>query len=142
MPVKFWGEAKRGTKSVYYDWNHNANSKGITGNCGGWANDLIHGRKCSHFGDNEATWGYAGHGPDIMSVSLLAWSLDNAFVKAEFIPGMNHYNHKDREKILKLYPKFTKEVVSKLPDRWTMTSDEVLAWIKDGTLPACIKQTK
>lgn len=145
--VTFSGRTAPLGKTIYYEYDHNADSGDCVHTCSGFSRDLLDGKYGNHsFGaDAESiAWGYSGLGPDYLSVSVLALSIYPRWLKdkeiEDGIPGsMIPHKHPDRLRVIELHKQFTKEVVSKLPDRWTMTSDEVLAWIKDGTLPACIK---
>lgn len=97
--------------------------------CSGWSEELLEGRQVDHRneGRDVLTWGYASRSSDLLSISLLATSLKPTWI----LDHVWHcYRHPERDLILKHYRAFTEEIVANLPDSWTMTSDEVLAWLK------------
>lgn len=145
--VKFNGEISSIGKTRYYNYSNSACGYGNNSSCGAFAKALLIAGPVSHSvkNENDPTWGYCGTGPDLLSVSVLAFTLDEYWLdQGGVLVGVNVKHdkgstHKARKEVIKLHKQFTKEAVSKLPPKWTMTSHEVLAWIKDGTLPDCIQ---
>lgn len=90
--------------------------------------DIPSGRRCSGCaygylngsGNEEYTepisWGYEGIGSDLAAASMLA---------SIYYPSYGWL-----ESCQKYAPVFAREVIDHLPDSWTMTSEEVLAWLK------------
>lgn len=121
----FSGVIELGQSTNYY-WTDKLES------CAGFALDLIVGHAELHEHNNGFGWGYDGDCADLLSVALLASSLYPGWqVEWENEDGLfEAWRHPDRDRILKHYRAFTEEIVAHLPDEWTMTSDEVLAWLK------------
>lgn len=92
------------------------------------------------------TWGYYGEGSLKLSLVLLGISICHEGGSPTRIdPGFWGYAHqivwrghphflRDSEKrneVLRLYHKFTKDVTAKFSAKWTMTTDDINAWIKN-----------
>lgn len=97
--------------------------------------------------DGPCTWGYYGEGSLKLSLVLLGISICHAgFSPLNDSPGYNSavvwnghpyfacrisgwiFKHAT---VLRLYRKFAKEVLAKLPANWSMTTDDINAWIKN-----------
>lgn len=144
--VTFNGTQKKATaisKCTYYDvaWNSYFHL------CSGRCNLVLQGYDNAYYECRRTlAWGYDGASPDLLSVGLLSCALlehnseeeisignFNRIVKFKFGPW--------RAIVLRNYRKFTRQVASKLPPDWDMTTDEIRAWIEDhNNLPACIKK--
>lgn len=106
---------------------------GLRSGCSGWSVDLLNGKtSCGYhirLPDNEPmSWGYEGRGADLLGVNMLANSLKEDWLDYDNLKYV--HIHPKRDLILKRYKQFAQEIVAHLPDEWTMTSDEVLAWLK------------
>lgn len=107
--------------------------------CSGFAKGYLTGDNADLRKDSDAiAWGYNGTGPLYCSSAMMYATL----------PGCGHHYggvgswRRFTKKEVTIVKRFMHEVVSKLPDNWYMTEAEIKAWIKDGTLPACILQPK
>lgn len=126
--VTFTGRIVNGKERDYFYYDFDVCCHGVKKSCGGWSQELISGEP-GHGSDGDTlAWGYDGDSPRLLSVNMLATTLHPEWLL--FPNYFNAYCHKDRALILKRYRAFAKEVVANLPDSWTMTSDEVLAWLK------------
>lgn len=130
--MTFRGFLLRGLNTNHYS------TDGGDGNpiCAGAATQILGGQH--HAPWDCCSWGYNGVGPRLLAAGLIGIThMEDPywFDKLSFTA--------DAKDMVRIYHKdFTKEVTSRLLNNWTITSDEVLAWIKHRTLPACIKQTK
>lgn len=125
--VTFTGEIINGEGTEYFEYGFDAGADGQR-SCGGWSQELITGKKGHEFTGDTLAWGYDGNSSRLLAINILTTALDPDWL---CFPNYNDAcRHKDRALILKHYIAFTKEIVANLPDSWTMTSDEVLAWIK------------
>lgn len=107
--------------------------------CSGWARGYLTGSNTDIEKDSDAiAWGYNGTGP-LYCASAMMYATLPGCGKEHLRPGVWRRFTNAEVVIVKC---FMHEVVSKLPDNWKMTEEEVKAWIKDGTLPACILQPK
>lgn len=126
--VTFTGKIRKGDGSEYYDYSFDVHCHGVQKNCGGWSEELITGKPGHGFDGDTMAWGYDGNSSRLLAVNMLTTALD-----PKWLVYPNYSNaccHKYRALILKHYHAFTEEIVANLPGSWTMTSDEVLAWIK------------
>lgn len=110
--------------------------------CSGYAVDLKNKSRAEHDKPEHErkydtlAWGYDGEGPELLAITMLASALypqwESSWVAIGSY-GSRHYSpwkHPARDLILKHYRAFTEEIVANLPDSWTMTSDDVLAWLE------------
>lgn len=95
-------------------------------NCAAFPEGILSGYHHDYDAAKESlSWGYVGHGPDLTSIVLLG---------DYFSPGewyRNYNSESVREKILPLYKQFTKDIVSKFGDEWSITRKEIAEWIKN-----------
>lgn len=83
--------------------------------------------------EDAIAWGYEGTGPLYCASAILGW------VWSPTVEGWMRFTADQNALVHKLHT----EVIANLPDNWTMTREELLTWLKDGTLPECItKQPK
>lgn len=91
-------------------------------------------RKVIDYRDDINTWGYSAKSTNQMALALLGWTL------CGFGPYTFYYrliNVEDkrpdivtlRDLILRYHIDFADEVVSELPNNWTMTSVDILEWL-------------
>lgn len=94
-------------------------------------------RTITDYGEQFIGWGYEGNGPRQLAVSMLWYSCVNHWVEIGKLPETPIIN------LVKKYSSaFTKDVVSKFGDEWSMTSDEVVKWIKEQELKDQNEQAK
>lgn len=83
--------------------------------------------------DGDAiAFGYEGTGPTYCASAILGW------VWSPIVEGWKIFTPDQNATVRQ----FHTEVIANLPDNWTMKREEVLAWIKDRTLPSCINKQK
>ena len=66
---------------------------------------------------NNFNWGYYGSGAQQLAIALLADAVD--FEAANRLAG-----------------RFMSKVIGGLPDQWTLTEEEVVAWVEQQTVVA------
>lgn len=130
--VKFCGTIYKGQ-----GWNgtddYVVSTGGSAGLCTGFSNDLLYEDRFHHWAGEGPSWGYEGAGPDKTSIMLLGRSLDPYWPYDcwNYITGAGHPK---RSLILKLYKQFTAEIVANFGDKWSITDDEILEWVKEKEL--------
>lgn len=106
--------------------------------CTGYADELRTGDRYTHWDGEGPAWGYEGGGPDKISIMLLARTLDPRW-PYEIGLRLDGSTHSKRPIILKLYKQFTSEIVSNFEDRWSITDEEILAWVKEKESQHAVK---
>lgn len=91
-------------------------------------------RSLYNYRDDINTWGYSAPSTNQMALALLGWSLCRFGYETLFYRLMDRLDNEPdiqalRDTILKCHRAFANEVVSELPDNWTMTSEDILVWL-------------
>lgn len=149
--MKFVGDSNGGT---YFSCRLNHEKRDVGKICADVCYSVLAGERYQNL-LKVVAWGYDGKSPDLLSVGVLSITLGGFTSEMGFnckvcwryyskngdrLLPTPRYKLRFRDRVLKLYRKFTQQVVSKLPDNWEMTTAEIKAWIKDhNKLPACIK---
>lgn len=80
------------------------------------------------YGDECFGWGYKGRGPKQLALTILIYTQAKA-IKDSFHLNMCH--KADIAIALKHHVAFMEEVISKLPDKWELTEEFIMDWLKD-----------
>lgn len=75
------------------------------------------------YGDPVIGWGYYGNGPRQLALTMLYYSCVISWMRKGFAGCISI--------ACKYSDAFTEDVVSKWGDEWSITSDEVVKWIKE-----------
>lgn len=91
-------------------------------------------RRLVDYRDDINTWGYSANSTNQMALALLGWSLCGLQSETFYYRLVNCTDNKPdiqllRELLIKYHKAFASEVVSELPNDWTMTSNEILEWL-------------
>lgn len=97
----------------------------------------------SGYGRNEVlSWGYCGKGPEVLAVTILSIYAgipytDKLHPSNNRIATIHYLGFRSNQTfylgdawVKKHYKAFTKEVIAKLPDSWTMTEADIDEWVK------------